>query len=318
MILEPTLEPVLILALALAIDIALGEPPMQVHLTVWIGKWIGGLEPVFRRVTKNERLGGSLLALSAIVAFTLLGALVYLVSSLSWHLYILLSAFLLKMTFALRCMFGHVVPIAKSLDSDIDSSRRRLSLVVRRDTSVLDKRLIASGAVETVAEGFVDGFISPLFFYTLFGLPGAVAYRVINTLDSMVGYRDERYIRFGWLSAKLDSIANYIPSRLTSLIFAAAASFLRLDWRGAMRVCRAYHSATSSLNAGWPMSSMAGALRVRLEKPGSYALGDDIEPLSARKIYDSLRVFSVSAALTCTIFALFIIMVRIFYEAYFV
>lgn len=300
-------DPLIVLLLALAIDIAFGEPPRRLHITVWMGKYIEALEPLMRRL-RNERVAGALLAVFTVASFAVLGFLVSLAFQLNWILGVAASAFFLKMTFALRCMFEHISPIISSLESDIEKSRKHLSLVVRRDTSALDRRLVASGAVETVAEGFVDGFISPLFFYLLFGLPGAVAYRAVNTLDSMVGYKDGRYIKFGWFSAKLDTIANYIPSRLTYLIFALSSSILRMDWKGALRAGKIYHASTSSMNAGWPMSTMAGALRVRLEKPGSYALGEDLELLSPNKIRDSLRIYAVSAIVTVLFFSFLMVM----------
>ena len=304
------------LLLALAIDLAFGEPPRRLHITVWMGKFIEVMEPQMRRL-KNERAAGILLAILTVASFTILGFLVSLVRQYIWAIGITASAFFLKMTFALRCMFEHINPIIASLESgDIERSRKYLSMVVRRDTSVLDQRLIASGAIETVAEGFVDGFISPLFFYLLFGLPGAVAYRAVNTLDSMVGYKDERYLKFGWFSAKLDTIANYIPSRITYLIFTLASFILRMDWRGALRAGRVYHTSTSSLNAGWPMSTMAGALRVRLEKLGSYALGEDLEPLSSKKIRNSLNVYAISAIITVLLFSILITTVRLLIEAF--
>lgn len=297
-----TPDPLVVLLLALAIDLVFGEPPRSVHITVWMGRIIEILEPPLRRLG-SERAAGVLLWTLTVAPFTTMAFLVALTSQYNRIVGVLLSALLLKMTFALRCMFEHISPIIGSLESDIEKSRKYLSLVVRRNTSALDRRLVASGAVETVAEGFVDGFISPLFFYLLFGLPGAVAYRAINTLDSMVGYKDERYADFGWFSAKLDTIANYVPSRLTYLIFAFSSMVLQMDWRGALRAGKVYHASTSSINAGWPMSTMAGALRVRLEKLGSYALGEDLEPLSSNKIKDSLKVFSVSAFITALIFS---------------
>jgi adenosylcobinamide-phosphate synthase len=299
-------DPLIVLLLALAIDLAFGEPPRRLHLTVWMGRFIEAMEPRMRRL-KNERAAGVLLAVFTVASFTTMGFLVSLIYYYNFVIWVAASAFFLKMMFALRCMFEHINPIISSLEAgDIEGSRKYLSMVVRRDTSTLDQQHIASGAVETVAEGFVDGFISPLFFYLLFGLPGAVAYRAINTLDSMVGYKDERYLRFGWASAKLDTIANYIPSRLTYLIFALASFILKMDWRGALKIGRVYHASTPSLNAGWPMSTMAGALRVRLEKIGSYTLGEDLEPLSPKKIKDSLNVYAVSAAITVLLFSILI------------
>ncbi len=290
----------LILILALAIDLVMGEPPQKVHLTVWMGRFIERLEPPMRRLFKNEKVGGAALASVSMVAFVaplILG--LYILHSYSWALYIVASAFLLKTTFAFRSMFGHVMPILNNLETNLDEARRHASRVVRRDTSKLGAPLIASVAVETVAEGFVDGTLSPLFYYCLFGVPGAVVYRVINTLDSTVGYLDARYARFGWLSAKLDTIANYLPARISVALFACAALLLRLDWRGAIRIAKRDHAITKSRNAGWPMSAMAGALNGRLEKVGSYALGDPVSPLCSRKIMESLRIFALATSLLC-------------------
>jgi len=309
-------DPIIILALALALDVAFGEPPEKVHLTVWMGKFIEHSENLLRLIFRNERLAGSVLALATIALFTAVTfAAAWAAKLYSWPAYIIVSAVILKMTFALRCMFSHVMPIMKNLTKDIESSRRLLSKVVRRSTEGIDERLVVSGAVETVAEGFVDGFISPIFFYVVLGLPGAVAYRAINTLDSMVGYRDDRYLRFGWLSAKLDSVFNWVPARLSFPLFAISAFLLRLDWRGSVRITLRDHSATPSLNAGWSMSPMAGALRVQLEKEGRYRLGDGIEDLSAGKILDSLKIFTISVSIVISLVVIAYIFGGILLEA---
>lgn len=308
------LESLIILSFALLIDLLIGEPPRSIHLTVWIGKFIEKMENLLRRYIKNEYAGGILLALSSIAFFSILVFLVTTACEVNWYLHLFISAFILKMTFAFNCMHQHVVPIMSLLDSDLDASKRQLSLAVRRSTKELDSRLVASGAVETVAEGFVDGFISPIFFYALFGLQGAVVYRVINTLDSMVAYKNDRYIRFGWFSAKLDTLANYIPARITYFLFAIAALLLGKDWKGALRIGWKHHALTSSKNAGWPMSTMAGALKVRLEKLRSYALGEDTEPLTSKKIHDALMIFTASAFITVLLFSLLMAIGGYLYE----
>jgi len=291
----------LILISSFLIDLIFGEPPNYFHLTVWIGKFIEKTENYFRKI-KNEKLAGALLAISSIVLFTSFTFLIRLINI--WWLEFILSVLILKMTFAFNSMFRHVIPIMKYMNTDIDLSRRFLSLVVRRDTKTLDKSHIASATIETIAEGFVDGFLSPIFYYVIFGLPGAVAYRVINTLDSMVGYKNERYIKFGWFSAKLDTLANYIPARIAFILFTISAFILRKNWRGSIITTIKFHSVTESKNAGWSMASMAGALNIWLRKPNEYYIEGGKEMPSLEKIKDALKIFTISAIITIIISSL--------------
>ncbi|MEM0231805.1 MAG: adenosylcobinamide-phosphate synthase CbiB, partial [Candidatus Methanomethyliaceae archaeon] len=217
--------------MAFIIDLIFGEPPKKFHLTVWIGKFIENTEKIFRKI-KNEKLAGSIFAITSIIVFTLPIYFLTIINNIIFQ--VIISSILLKMTFAFKSMFTHTYPIIKYFNSDIEKTRKFLSMIVRRDTSSLNPPLIASATIETVAEGFVDGFLSPIFYYLIFGLPGAIAYRVINTLDSMVGYKNERYLHFGWFSAKLDTLANYIPARLSSLIFILSSIILCKNWKNAI------------------------------------------------------------------------------------
>jgi len=291
----------LILIISFLIDLIFGEPPRIFHLTVWIGKFIEKMENYFRKI-KNERLAGALLTISSIFLFTSLTFLIELINI--WWLEFILSILILKMTFAFNSMFKHIIPIMKYMNTDIELSRKFLSLVVRRETKTLDKPHIASATIETIAEGFVDGFLSPIFYYIIFGLSGAVAYRVINTLDSMIGYKNERYIRFGWTSAKLDTLANYIPARIAFILFAISAFILRKNWRSSIITTIKFHSVTESKNAGWPMASMAGALNIWLRKPNEYYIEGGKEIPSLEKIKDALKIFTISAIITIIIFSL--------------
>lgn len=310
-------DPILIFLLALGLDLVLGEPPERIHLTVWIGKFIEHMESPFRRAFRGEKAAGTALAIATIAIFSVATfLLLWLVKGYNWYVYIALSAVFFKMTFAFRSMFGYVNPIMRSLKTDLQSSRKLLSRVVRRNTEDIDERLVASGAVETVAEGFVDGLISPMFFFAILGVPGAVAYRAINTLDSMVGYMDKKYINFGWFSAKLDSYANYVPARLSFPVFVLSSIAIRLDWREALRITRRDHAVTRSINAAWSMAPMAGALGVQLEKRGSYIIGDERESLSTKKIRDSLKVFAFSTSIVCAFVIMLFIMEGMLNEIY--
>ena len=152
---------------------------------------------------------------------------------------------------------------------------------------------MSSSAIESVAEGLCDSVVAPLFYFLIFGLPGAFAYRAINTLDSMIGYRG-KYEYLGKFAARLDDVLNYIPARLAFLFIVIAASLKKMG-REAWQVARRDHTQTSSPNAGWPMAAMAGALHVRLEKPGHYVLGDGKEP-KPDDIDRAVNMFTIAAA----------------------
>ncbi|MFQ5711627.1 MAG: cobalamin biosynthesis protein [Candidatus Geothermarchaeales archaeon] len=295
------MAPTLVLVLALLMDITLGEPPEKFHPTVWMGKVIAFLEPRMKnRDPRIERLNGVLLGLFVTTLFVVL---VYLILSLVDQLFglvafIVLAAILLKTTFAVKCMGRFTLPIAMAVEQgNIDEARRLLHHVVGREVAKLNEQQILSATVETISEGTVDGITSSLFYYVLFGVPGAIAFRVINTLDSMVGYRDREHVNIGWFSAKLDTLANYVPARITAFLMIVATWFLREKYRDAWRILIRDRGKTGSLNAGWPMSTVAGALGVRLEKPGFYALGEDTVTLSPKHIPRALRIMELTTYL---------------------
>jgi adenosylcobinamide-phosphate synthase len=212
-------------------------------------------------------------------------------------LYIIVGAILFKATFAIRGMGQYTLPIAKALkQNDLVGARKWLPYIVRRDPNSLNERQIISAAVESIAESTTDGITAPFFFYALFGVPGAFAYRVINTLDSMVGYKNAEFRNIGWFSAKMDTITNYIPARVTAYLMVAAAFVLREDWRESYRILQRDKHKTSSPNAGYTISAMAGALNIQLEKQGCYTLGDD-HGISHEHIPKALRIMTVTAAL---------------------
>ncbi|MEM2964670.1 MAG: cobalamin biosynthesis protein [Candidatus Bathyarchaeia archaeon] len=282
------------LGLSLLIDGMLGEPPMKLHLTALSGNMIEFLE---RRLNHGDwrRFKGSVAAVLTVLTFTL--TILFLLTTLrvvSPILHLFFSAFVLKSTFAVKSMDQHIKPISKALQrGNLPEARGLLSRVSRRDASHLDERLISSGAVEAVAEGTVDGLISPLFFYFILGVPGAVMFRVVNTLDSMIGYRDERYGEFGWLSAKLDTILNFAPARFTSLLI------LLTGFKGLKRnlsFLMGNKRSTSSVNAGWPLAAMAARLKVKLEKKGHYIIGGEFKSPCWKDVDAALKVMKASAA----------------------
>jgi adenosylcobinamide-phosphate synthase len=279
----------------------LGEYPDRIHPTIGIGKLISFL----KRKSKNpnpriEKANGVLMALTAMLVVSLpVFVMLFLLRTLPYGeiLYIVVGAILFKATFAIRGMGQYTKPIAKALkQNDLAEARKWLPYIVRRDPNSLNERQIISAAVESIAESTTDGITAPFFFFALFGVPGAFAYRVVNTLDSMVGYKNAEYKNIGWFSAKQDTITNYIPARLTAYLMVAASFLSSEDWRESWRILQRDKHKTASPNAGYTISAMAGALNIQLEKQGYYALGDD-HGISHEHIPNALRVMTLTAVL---------------------
>lgn len=288
--------------LAMVIDWVFGEPPELFHPTVWMGKYILKVEKhvLERNSRKTRRVLGAVLTISTILLFTVPTYFLemILVTLTGNTIYIIFASVALKTTFAVKCMHQYNRNLCSAIERGrLEDARQQMTLLVRRDPWRLDQKQMISASVETIAEGIVDGVISPLFYFSLLGLPGAVAYRAVNTLDSMVGYKDPTYIDLGFFSAKLDTAANYIPARITSLFLVVSALILREDAKKSLQILERDHSRTESPNAGWSMSAMAGALGVELEKRGYYKLGDSNEELSINHISRALRMHITSILL---------------------
>ncbi|MFX0067386.1 MAG: cobalamin biosynthesis protein [Candidatus Hermodarchaeota archaeon] len=294
------LDSLLILLLAFVFDLFFGEMPDSIHPTWWMGKVIAFFQlKITSENSKIERINGVLLGIFVIILFVVpvYFVIFFVREFLGWMPYIVVSAFLLYTAIAIKCMRQYTLPIADSVENhDYEKAKNLLPFIVRRDPTGLDKRHIISAAVETIAEGTTDGVTSPLFYFALFGVPGAVAFRVINTLDSMVGYKDRKHVNIGWFSARIDTIANYIPARLTAILMVVAAYLLKENWRKAWKILQRDKKNTESLNAGWTLSAMAGALRIQLEKPSFYAIGDK-EDVSSAHIRRALRIMLLTTIL---------------------
>lgn len=231
---------------------------------------------------------GAFLAASVIATHVLPYAVAYylLVNyGLVWAA-LVLAVWVLKVSASLRLLLKTVDDAASMLENgDIDGARSVVQGIVRRDTSSLPPHLVASAAIESLAESLVDGLTSPLTYYALLGPGGALLQRVVNTLDGAVGFLDEEHAAEGRVSAYLDTLMNYLPARYTALLIALAAALAGGDRRGALSCWRRYSGVTESSNAGHPMAAMAGALGVRLEKLGHYVIpcGDDPGPADVNR-----------------------------------
>lgn len=307
-----------IFALAFLIDLVFGEYPDKIHPTIAIGKLIGYLKRKLKNPNpKIEKTNGVLLTISAIliVALPIFALLFWIRQSFGiWGqiAYIIIGALLFKATFAVSAMGQYTKPIAAALKkNDLAEARKWLPYIVRRDPNTLNEKQITSAAVESIAESTTDGITGPFFFFAIFGVPGAFAYRVVNTLDSMVGYKNPENINIGWFSANMDTILNYIPARLTAYLMVAAAFLLRENWRESWLILQRDKNKTVSVNAGWTISAMAGALDTQLEKPGHYALGDD-HGITPQHIDRALRIMTTTAVLFGVIVVLPILALRIY------
>ena len=297
---------VLVLLLALLLDVALGEPPNRLHPTVWIGNTVAAAERLApgRDAAAAVQLvyGGAMALLIPAVWGGLAWALTFGLLELHPLAYLLVTAAMLKTTFSVRMLHRVAADIGRILATgDIAEVRRRMSALVSRDTSQLTPAQAAAGAIESVAENVTDSVVGPLLAFALFGLPGAVAYRAINTLDSMVGYHG-RYEYLGKVSARLDDAANLIPARLAAVMLWLSTLALPGMLAGrAGRIMLAHHGRTESPNAGWTMAAMAGGLGVTLEKVGHYRLGDPAPEPSARHIGRATRALYATTALAALV-----------------
>ena len=253
----------LAMLLALLLDLALGEP-RRAHPLVAFGRWTNACE---RRLHRDSRVAGVLAWAAAVLPWVALVtvALLSLAHVSAWA-HIALSALLLYLCIGLRSLGEHAVPVATALrDGNLDGARAAVERIVSRDVAVLDSSQAAAAATESVLENGNDAVFGTLFWFILLGAPGAVIYRLANTLDAMWGYRTLRYERFGWAAARIDDALNFVPARLTALTYAVLG-----DARRAWRCWHAQAPAWDSPNAGPVMAAGAGALGVRLGGPAPY------------------------------------------------
>jgi adenosylcobinamide-phosphate synthase len=170
-------------------------------------------------------------------------------------------------------------------------------MIVKRNTSNLDKNHIISGVLESISENTVDGITGPLFYYAIFGLPGAFVYRIINTADSMIGYKSDMFKNIGWFAATCDTILNYIPSRLTGLIMIISAAILQNNWKESYKIMLRDGKKTASPNAGYPMAALAGALETKFEKLEHYSLGDVETTLTKEHVLSAITIMKLTSIL---------------------
>lgn len=303
------IESIAIIFFALTIDFTLGDPKNKFHPTAWIGSLISKITPSLKNSSNTlEKLGGIILIIisSAIVASLIIlldtGINMITTDYLSIIISIIVGGILLKTTIAIKGMEKHALAVVNSLENNnIISARNNLSMIVKRNTKDLDENHVFSGVVESISENTVDGITGPLFYFGLFGLPGAFVYRVINTADSMIGYRTNIFKNIGWFAANCDTILNYLPSRLTGFVMIFSAMILGYDWKRSYKIMIRDGGKTKSPNAGYPMAAIAGALGTRFEKIDHYFLGDGKVSFSKEHVKSTITLMKVTSIIFCGI-----------------
>lgn len=289
---------------ALVIDTIYGDPRSDWHPVVLIGKLISFYEnklyPEPKTSNGNMFLRGMVTVLLVLLTVGLItGLLVWLSVKGGILFYAAMGAVILYFTITPRALCRDGMEIYHLLKAgDIVAARKRLSWIVGRDTENLDESDIARGTVETIAENTTDGIISPLFWFLLFGPVGAMVYRAGNTMDSMLGYKNDRYLYFGRFAARLDDVLNYIPARITFLLFVASAAILKLDWKNAKKIGLRDAPKHPSPNGGYAEATVAGAMHVRLGGYNYYEgkpefreyMGDPDTPLKADHIKQAISM----------------------------
>ena len=301
--------------LALTIEAVAGYPqPLFAaigHPVTWIGALIAWCEEAWNhpRLSFAWRRANGILTLLLVVALTIAvtAGFEFVAGYLPWAMGVLLLGLMASTLIAQRSLDEHVRAVADGLEAGgIEAGRAAVAQIVGRDTREIDESAVSRAAIESLAENFSDGVVAPVFWLAVAGLPGGAAYKAINTADSMIGHKSERYAAFGWASARLDDLVNLPASRLAAFWVVAAAAFLpecssRAAWTTVRRDARHHRSP----NAGWPEAAMAGALGIKLAGPRAYGgvtvddrfVGEGREELSAADIRAAVKLYRVACAL---------------------
>lgn len=296
---------------AFFVDMMIGDPRSKFHPVVLMGNLISLLERFLYNADDSDRLklikGGILTSIVIAVSYIIGLGIAHLYEVIDLKaIGILIEALVLSFMISPRSLaeagqeLHHLLIIG-----DIEEARRKVGWIVGRDTDKLDESEIVRATVETVAENTVDGIISPLFFFMIGGLPLAIAYRAANTMDSMIGYKNDKYIYFGRTAARLDDVMNYIPARLTALLFIASATILRLDYKNAIAMMKRDAKNHPSPNGGYAEATVAGALNIRLGGYNSYFgkmsfreyMGDPVEVLAPQHIMLTIKMMYTATIL---------------------
>ncbi len=289
-----------------ALDLLLGDPAWLYHPVCIIGKYISWCEKKLRARGGDLRRSAVLLTASTVLITTAAaGLLVFLSGLLGRVPRLIVMALLDWMGLSAKCLAQEAVGVEKALGRGIEAGRRQVARIVGRDTAALSEREVVCATIETVAENTTDGIISPMVYGLLGGPVFMWAFKASSTLDSMVGYLDEKYRDIGWSSAKLDDVWNYLPARLTGCLLSLGAALCRLDGKSAFRIMRRDHRNHKSPNCAWSEAAAAGALHVQLGGTHLYfgkpvakpTIGDDLRAPKREDIRATVRMMYAASGL---------------------
>ena len=274
---ELWLSAVCIVVLAVIIDATIGEVPNAIHPLRWTGNLVSFLDRHIKRTSKlatNLKGFFSYIIVAGLYLFIALSIIALSREYLNEYVWIVLSAFVFKVSFAVFSFRRHVKPIQRDLENgDLEAAAAKTQMIVSRKTKGMDAEHIASSCTETISENLVDSVMSPTLYFGLLGIPGAVIFRCANLMDAMWGYLNEKYGNLGFFVAKFDDVLGFVSSRLSPIFVTISAFILRMDWRPVIRMAREGKNLTPSPNSSWSMVACAAALGIRMEKVGVYVMG---------------------------------------------
>ena len=302
-----------ILLFALAFDLLIGEFPVKLHPVVWIGNIIGFFKN--HLIKYNSKMAGLIISIAVILISSLIVLIPMLIAK--HYLYLndgmlyvfkLIAVLLLSSTFSVKLLLDSARDVEKDLkDNNLKKAREAVSYLVSRKTDELNKEHVISAVIETLSENIPDSYVSTIFYYSIVGIAAfllgfndfdvvilallaALIHRVVDTMDSMLGYKTDELYNIGFVPARLDDALNYIPARISGILIVIASAILGLNWKGANYIMRRDAGNCDSPNSGYTMATVAGALNIQLEKEGVYTLGDNLHPIKVECIEKAIDI----------------------------
>ena len=296
------------LSIGFILDLIIGDPNNPVHPVRGIGYGATKFETIFRSILKKHlKIAGLMVWIFTVgLTFMITFGIVNVAKKFNVNFGVILEGVLIYFCISSKGLVVEGYKVIKFLlEDDLDGARKQLSFIVGRDTASLDRQGIIKAVVETIAENMADGIIAPLFYAGIFGAPLAFTYKAVNTLDSMFGYKNDKYIDFGYFPAKLDDIFNYIPARITGILIVICSGILKYDYRNSFKIYKRDRYNHTSPNSAHPEAAMAGALGVQLgganyyfgklvEKP---TIGDKLKVIDTHDVHKTAKVLYLSSGI---------------------